>query len=61
MNMSDPASLENLHDIIPPQPIPWFPPAPGWYALGISVLLLLSRFSVHKYLAWRHDRCLHRG
>ncbi len=56
MNMSDPTSLENLRDIVPPHPIPWLPPAPGWYALGISILLLFGWFSVQKYLAWKRDK-----
>ncbi len=55
MNMSDPGSLENLHDIIAPLPVAWFPPAPGWYALGLSLLLLFSWFSAQRYLAWKRD------
>ncbi|MCG6910203.1 MAG: DUF4381 domain-containing protein [Deltaproteobacteria bacterium] len=34
-------SLENLHDIVVPGPVSWLPPAPGWYALGVTLLLLL--------------------
>ncbi len=52
----DPTSLQNLHDIAIPAPIPWVPPAPGWYALGFCVLLLLTWFSIKKYLAWQRDR-----
>ena len=39
---SDPGSLDRLHDIVSPPPAPWWPPAPGWYALGLIVLLLLG-------------------
>ena len=35
---TDPASLSHLRDIVEPTPIPWWPPAPGWYV----VLALLS-------------------
>ena len=56
MNMSDPGSLENLHDIIAPLPVAWLPPAPGWYALVLSLLLLFSWFSVYKYLAWKRNK-----
>jgi hypothetical protein len=52
----DPTSLQNLHDIIAPLPSPWLPPAPGWYALGLSLLLLLILFSVQKYLRWRQNK-----
>lgn len=43
--MSDPAaSLDRLHDVVLPPPVPWWPPAPGWYvvfglALGAAALL----------------------
>jgi hypothetical protein len=37
---ADPTSLENLYDIIPPPPVPWWPPAPGWYVVGVVVLAL---------------------
>jgi len=56
MNTPDPTSLQNLHDIISPQPVSWLPPAPGWYALGLSIFLLCSWFSVQKYLAWKRNQ-----
>ncbi len=54
--MADPASLQNLHDIVVPDPIPWLPPAPGWYALGLTGLLLLIWFCANKYLAWNRNK-----
>ena len=54
--MADPASLQNLHDIVVPDPIPWLPPAPGWYALGLTGLLLLIWFCANRYLAWNRNR-----
>lgn len=39
---TDPASLENLHDIVVPGPVPWWPPAPGWYVVAFGLLLFLS-------------------
>jgi hypothetical protein len=35
----DSASLENLRDIVVPPPVPWWPPAPGWWLL-ISILAI---------------------
>jgi hypothetical protein len=32
--------LQNLYDIITPLPIPWWPPAPGWYVVGGVALAL---------------------
>jgi len=54
--MADPASLQNLQDIVVPDPIPWLPPAPGWYALGLAGLLLLIWFCANIYLAWNRNR-----
>ena len=54
--MNDLTSLNNLHDIVVPDPIPWLPPAPGWYALGLAGLLLLIWFCANSYLAWKRNR-----
>jgi len=39
---NDLASLERLHDIVAPPPVPWWPPAPGWYVLGGVLFFLLA-------------------
>ncbi len=52
----DPGSLQNLHDIVVPAPIPWLPPAPGWYAVGFSLLLLLLWFFGKRYQTWQRNR-----
>lgn len=45
--MNNSASLESLHDIVAPVPVPWWPPAPGWLFLGglllLSILIVLTR------------------
>ena len=51
----DAASLQNLNDIVIPPPVPWLPPAPGWYAAGFSVLLLLGWFAVKRYGVWKRN------
>jgi hypothetical protein len=33
--------LANLHDIVVPGPVPWWPLAPGWYAVALTLLVLL--------------------
>jgi len=53
--MSDPASLQNLHDIIMPQPVPWWPPAPGWYVIGGITLLALTWILWQLYARWRSN------
>lgn len=37
---ADPASLDDLFDIVTPPPVPIWPPAPGWYVVGGVVALL---------------------
>jgi len=51
----NPASLENLHDIVLPAPAPWWPPAPGWYALGFVVLLVVVWRGAVAWLRWRRN------
>ncbi len=55
----DPGSLENLHDIVEPSAVPWWPLAPGWYAVGaialLAVLWLGLRWIKH-YRANRYRR-----
>lgn len=37
---NDAASLDRLHDLLVPAPVPWWPPAPGWYFILTIVLVL---------------------
>jgi hypothetical protein len=44
---TDPADLSNLHDIVLPAPVSFWPPAPGWWILGATLiaaaLILLAK------------------
>lgn len=44
---NDPASLKNLHDVVSPVEVSWWPLAPGWYLVGVTASLTLL------YLGWR--------
>jgi len=49
---NDPASLQNLYDIVVPPPVPFFPPAQGWYflfAIALLVVLFLANRALHVY------------
>lgn len=42
MNSPDPASLQNLNDIVLPEAVAWWPLASGWYYLFAILLVVLS-------------------
>jgi len=48
---ADPADLSNLHDIVLPAPISYWPPAPGWWILALALLavaaILIARLIAH--------------
>ena len=53
--MSDPGSLQNLNDIVLPDAVAWWPPAPGWYAVLAVLLALLLWLSFRALRAWRRN------
>lgn len=53
---TDAISLDRLHDIIVPEAVPWWPPAPGWYwVLGLVVAMLLTAL-IKELIRWQHNR-----
>jgi hypothetical protein len=54
--MNDPASLQNLNDIVIPEPVAWWPPAPGWYVVAALVLLALLVLTFRGIQRWQRNR-----
>ena len=54
--MSDPASLQNLHDIVVPAPVGWWPPAPGWYVVAVVGAVVLVLLAYRAWGRWRRNR-----
>jgi Domain of unknown function (DUF4381) len=52
---SDPTSLENLHDVLAPVPLPWWPPAPGWFIVGLALLILLGYGLIRAIRGWQSN------
>lgn len=50
---TDPASLDNLRDIVVPEPVSWWPLAPGWILLTALVLVLSVLFGIRRWKQWR--------
>ncbi|NMQ17878.1 DUF4381 domain-containing protein [Candidatus Competibacter phosphatis] len=49
-------SLDRLHDIIVAPPVPWWPPASGWYwVLGLMIVILLATL-ITGLMRWQHNR-----
>lgn len=44
----DPSSLSQMHDVVSPPAVGWWPPAPGWY--GLAVLTFIA--AVWRLLHW---------
>ena len=52
----DPASLDNLRDIIVPDPVSLWPLAPGWYGLGVVLLIVLACWAGWRLRQWHRNR-----
>lgn len=53
---ADPTGLDQLHDIVVPAPVPWWPPAPGWYwVIGFAVAGLFVVL-IRGFIRWQHNR-----
>lgn len=56
MKSPNPASLQNLNDIVLPDAIGWWPLALGWYFLFGLSLILLAWFAYTSIRRWTDDR-----
>lgn len=56
MNSTDPASLQNLHDIVMPGVVSWWPVASGWYVLSSLVLITVAWFGYSSLKDWVNNR-----
>ena len=51
----DPASLDRMHDVVAPAPVPWWPPAPGWYwVLGLAAVLAFA-WIIRSCIRWQRN------
>jgi hypothetical protein len=51
----DPSSLERLHDVIVPGPVPWWPPAPGWLVVGVALVMILGWWLIRAIRYWQSN------
>lgn len=53
---TDATSLNRLHDIIVPTPVPWWPPAPGWYWVMALAFIVLVAVLFTGFIRWQRNR-----
>jgi len=54
--MTDAAtSLDRLHDIVEPSPVPWWPPAPGWYVVIAFAVVGAIAFAFRCWKKWHSN------
>jgi hypothetical protein len=51
--MDDPASLQNLRDIVEPTPVSWWPPAVGWWILSVIVAAVGIVIALRAWRRWQ--------
>ena len=51
--MDDPTSLQNLRDIAEPAPVPWWPPAVGWWILFVIVAAAVIWIALRAWRRWQ--------
>ncbi len=56
MKSPDPASLQNLNDIVLPATIGWWPLAIGWYILAAILLVAFAWFAHRSLQRWMNNR-----
>ncbi|KTC76984.1 DUF4381 domain-containing protein [Legionella brunensis] len=54
--MADSQLLNQLHDIQLPEPIGWWPLAPGWYVLLVALLVVGGSLFYIAYRRYKHGR-----
>ena len=59
--VADPASLQNLHDIVVPDPVSWWPPAAGWFVLGALLLIALLLIAIQAITWYKANRYRREG
>jgi Domain of unknown function (DUF4381) len=52
---ADLGSLENLHDLVMPVPVPWWPPAPGWIIVSAALIMVLGWWLIRAIRHWQSN------
>ena len=55
MASPDPASLANLHDIVVPEAVSWWPLTPAWYVIAVLFLVVSVWFVTRSVYRWHRN------
>ena len=53
--IQDPASLARLHDVVEPDTVSFWPPAPGWWIVLAATATMAGALCWNGYVAWRRN------
>lgn len=53
---SEATNLDRLHDIVAPSPVPWWPPAPGWYWIMGLIVIAIVWSAILGLVHWQRNR-----
>ncbi|MEE4192184.1 MAG: DUF4381 domain-containing protein [Halieaceae bacterium] len=49
-------AIKGIEEVLPPQPVSWWPATPGWLVLAALLLALLARWGYRRWRRWQADR-----
>jgi hypothetical protein len=52
---TDAIGLDRLHDIVVPAPVPWWPPAPGWYWVAACIVVVFLAALIKGFIRWQRN------
>ena len=49
-------AIKGIQEVLPPEPVSWWPATPGWLVLAAVLLVLLARWGWRRWQRWQRDR-----
>ena len=47
--------FDQMHDIVVPDPVSWWPLAPGWWVVALALAIALIWWGVQRYHRWKNN------
>ncbi len=49
-------AIKGIEELLPPEPVSWWPATPGWWLLAAATVALVTRWSWRRWRRWQRDR-----